>query len=633
MFRRKLIGAFAATMVGVGLMSPVATAQTERVVAPEEQDAYVAEFHYDPNDPPVIDGVKGLTEEEIAEVQETIRQAEASGPPQDEIIPGEMWSDKVGVPEGFDKAEADQSEVAIAREQSQPQARTLMATAERCQSFWLIPYKVCGEILNRYEQLGGATSWLLLPIEHQASNPDGQGHRQRFVGGFIYSHPEVGTHAVANHTVDVWQRHGWEAGWLGYPLGGEVPVQGSNPVDGEINGWVQQFQGGRIYRTPVLEGYQVASINGLILDKWLEMGGPNSELGFPIADEAKTTDGIGRFSTFQNGTIYWHPTTGAHPVMAHTSVVWDRHGKETGWLGYPVADEVSLEETFSRKQSFQGGHVYVSPAGLASVGGAIYDAWGADGAEEGYLGFPITDEAVTNDGQGRFNRFENGSIYWHPSTGAHPVSWPIQSEWEESGGENGTYGYPVEKVEIDPQAKIATQKFQNGEIEVEYEHLYAPDFRAPSIVDFLLQGQQLTERSTMQPFQVTRPNGYCKIIIDEVHASHHRQSRSLNVEAATDCSPYPMQTIKNESLRIYEHRWWGGDELGRHRNSRGEEGNINHGQKRLSINAAANRCENGMSVWATLRSVVTDMEGKKETGKLDNFKTHGVQVNNDCNVD
>lgn len=335
-------------------MSPVATAQTERVVAPEEQDAYVAEFHYDPNDPPVIDGVKGLTEEEIAEVQEKIRQAQASGPPQDEIIPGEMWSDKVGVPEGFDKAEADQSEVAIAEEQSQPQARTFMATAERCQSFWLIPYQVCGEILNRYEQLGGATSWLLLPIEHQANNPDGQGHRQRFVGGFIYSHPEVGTHAVANHTVNVWQRHGWEAGWLGYPTHGEVPVQGSNGIDGEINGWVQQFQGGRIYRSPALEGFQVASINGVILDKWLEMGGPNSELGFPIADEAKTADGVGRFSVFQNGSIYWHPNHGAHPVSGDILRQWSEDGYENGPFGYPVSDQTS-DDGIKYVQSFQGG--------------------------------------------------------------------------------------------------------------------------------------------------------------------------------------------------------------------------------------------------------------------------------------
>lgn len=362
MFRRKVVGAFAATLMATGLMSPVASAQSERVVPPEERDSYVTEFQYDADNPPVVDGVGSLTDEEIAEVQDKIRQAEASGPPQDEIVPGQMWSDKVGVPEGYDKAEADRAEVAIAKEQSQPQARTLLATAERCKSFWLIPFKVCGEILDRYEALGGETSWLLLPIEHRSVNPDGQGHRQRFVGGVIYQHPDTGAHAVSPMTMDLWQRHGWEAGWQGYPLGGEVPVQGSNTIDGEISGWVQRFQGGRVYRTPFLEGFKVASINGLILEKWLEMGGPDSELGFPIADEAKTADGVGRFSTFQNGSIYWHPDHGAHPVSGDILRQWAAAGYENGSFGYPVSDPTS-EDGIKYAQSFQGGDYsgYMSP--------------------------------------------------------------------------------------------------------------------------------------------------------------------------------------------------------------------------------------------------------------------------------
>ena len=157
MFRRKLVAVLAAALVFTGSMSPVASAQSERVVPPEERDAYVTEFQYNAATPSVVDGVGGLTDEEVAEIQETIRQAEASGPPQDEIIPGEMWSDKVGVPEGFDKAEADQSEVAIAKETSQSQARGFQTTAERCRSFWLIPYKVCGEILIATSSWAGKT--------------------------------------------------------------------------------------------------------------------------------------------------------------------------------------------------------------------------------------------------------------------------------------------------------------------------------------------------------------------------------------------------------------------------------------------------------------------------------------------
>lgn len=359
------------TLIAVGLLSPVATAQSERIIAPEDRDTYVSEFQYDVNNPPVVDGVGGLTEAEIAEIQDKIQQAEASGPPQDEIIPGQMWSDKVGIPEGYDKTEADRSEVAIATEQSQPQARTFMATAERCKSFWLIPFKVCGEILDRYEALGGETSWLLLPIEHQSINPDGQGHRQRFVGGVIYQHPDTGAHAVSPMTMALWQRHGWEAGWLGYPLGGEVPVEGSTTIDGEISGWVQQFQGGRVYRTPILEGFQIASINGVILDKWLELGGPSGYLGFPIADEAGVTDGMGRFSIFQRGEIYWAPGLGAHAVSGTILDDWKSAEGPAGDFGYPIAPMEWVDE-FTYIQSFEGGEIQgevsqgFAPRGLTS---------------------------------------------------------------------------------------------------------------------------------------------------------------------------------------------------------------------------------------------------------------------------
>ncbi|QGU07860.1 LGFP repeat protein [Corynebacterium occultum] len=273
---------------------------------------------------------------------------------------------------------------------------SFQATAERCQSFWLIPYKVCGEILNRYEQLGGATSWLLLPIEHQANNPDGQGHRQRFVGGFIYSHPEVGTHAVANHTVNVWQRHGWEAGWLGYPTHGEVPVQGSNSIDGEIHGWVQQFQGGRIYRSPAMEGFQVASINGVILDKWLELGGTNSELGFPIADEAKTADGVGRFSVFQNGSIYWHPNHGAHPLSGDILRQWSAAGYENGSLGYPIEDPVTTSP-LSASQRFQGGYLSSPSIPVNLFGGQGNYSLGVPSLEESQASIEGASAVVENN--------------------------------------------------------------------------------------------------------------------------------------------------------------------------------------------------------------------------------------------
>lgn len=161
---------------------------------------------------------------------------------------------------------------------------------------------------------------------------------------------------MANHTANVWQRHGWEAGWLGYPVGGEVPVKGTTGVDGEVNGWVQRFEGGRIYRSPALQGFQVASVNGLIMEKWLELGGPEGDLGYPIADEAATPDGQGRFSVFQHGSIYWHPNHGAHVIDGAISLIWKQSGGDAGPYGYPISD-VYLDEEANIKQDFSGGSI------------------------------------------------------------------------------------------------------------------------------------------------------------------------------------------------------------------------------------------------------------------------------------
>lgn len=349
-------------------MPAVATAQAERTIAPEDIDAYVAEFEQDPHVTPVVDGVGGISDAELAEYHELVRATQEAGNPETELVPGEMWSDTVGLPPSVDKADADAAEIAIATEQhalpsidtlNTLDAQTMVPASAHCKTFLFSPHQVCGAILERYEALGGLLSWLMHPIEPMHLNPDGQGYRQRFQNGFIYWHPATGAHAVTVRNANVWERNGWEQGWLGYPLGGEVPVKGTTPTDGELHGWVQLFQGGRMYRTPLNQGPQVASINGLILDKWLDLGGPDSDLGFPIADEAKTTDGVGRFSVFQHGSIYWHPQHGAFEVGGLIEEVWAQNGYASGRFGMPISDSYT-NENGDIAQDFQGGTVNLS---------------------------------------------------------------------------------------------------------------------------------------------------------------------------------------------------------------------------------------------------------------------------------
>lgn len=247
--------------------------------------------------------------------------------PNKEVIPGQMRSDREEVPAGVDKAEADKAEIREAQ-LTDPDTPTLNAPPG-CGVYWPTSFEVCGLIKEKYDSIGGPTSFLLLPKSNELTNPDGVGKRSEFVNGYIYWHPKTGAHTVSLPVSKVWARHGWEKGFLGYPTTSDIP-QG--------NAWYKQdFQGGHVYTHNALPASQ-ASIQGAIYDKWQSMGAQNSELGYPISDELTTPDGVGRYNVFEHGTIYWTPKTGAHFVSGLTQYVWADSGYEKGKYGYPVGD-------------------------------------------------------------------------------------------------------------------------------------------------------------------------------------------------------------------------------------------------------------------------------------------------------
>lgn len=108
-------------------------------------------------------------------------------------------------------------------------------------------------------------------------------------------------------------------------------------------------------------------------------------------------------------------------------------GAGRGFLGHPLDEGAGSHEMETRNgrgrfRDFQGGSIYWSPnTGAFEVHGDIRGKWAQLGGEEGFLGFPLTDETGTPDGDGRFNHFEGGSIYWTPQTGAHEVHGAIRN--------------------------------------------------------------------------------------------------------------------------------------------------------------------------------------------------------------
>ena len=109
-------------------------------------------------------------------------------------------------------------------------------------------------------------------------------------------------------------------------------------------------ENGSIYWTSATGAFEV---HGAIRDKWAELGWEAGALGYPVSNETITPDGIGRFSVFQRGSIYWTAQTGAHEVRGAIRDKYAETGWESGALGYPVSDEYAVPG--GRRSDFQRG--------------------------------------------------------------------------------------------------------------------------------------------------------------------------------------------------------------------------------------------------------------------------------------
>ncbi|MGP6175470.1 LGFP repeat-containing protein [Corynebacterium sp. A21] len=305
--------------------------------------------------------------------------------PKAQLIPGEMRSDREEIPAGFTKEEADRAEILEAQTEGAQKtgvrslARTTAMTANSCQIFWPSPYQVCGAIRDKYLAIGGPGSFLSYPRSGELGVPDGQGRRTEFINGYIYWHPSTGAHSITTHFSFEWGRLGWETSPLGYPI--------SEEFDGEVPlSRVQRFENGELYGS--LSG--LAAIYGSIRDRWLELGGATGELGLPVISEQLAPDGVGRFTVFERGLIYWSPTTGAVEITGSMLAQWaDDPEWWFGELGFPTSS--MREEDKGWVQDFQHGAMYAATArppwkscGLLTDPGKVVRSWTAlSGTHEG----------------------------------------------------------------------------------------------------------------------------------------------------------------------------------------------------------------------------------------------------------
>lgn len=135
-------------------------------------------------------------------------------------------------------------------------------------------------------------------------------------------------------------------------------------------------------------------------------------------NEIPAPDGVGRLVAFENGHIYWSPTTGAHAIPTNVFDTYAARGFERSPLGYPVGDHTVLldpnGEAWGDVQGFQGGAIYRRYGFEGhTVWGRIREAWDRSGFENGPLGWPTGDEIVLGENTWE-QRFEKGRILFAP---------------------------------------------------------------------------------------------------------------------------------------------------------------------------------------------------------------------------
>jgi subtilisin family serine protease len=239
---------------------------------------------------------------------------------------------------------------------------------------------------------------------------------------------------TAANPIDTKYQAAGGAAVLGLPKGPEVG-------NGRDNGIYRDYERGTIYWSPATGAHINA---GGIRSVYAAQGWENGFLGYPTTDEVRGLRDGGAYQSFQGGTVYWSPATGAHVNAGAIRAAYALQGWENGYLGYPTTDEVRGLRDGGAYQSFQGGTIYWSPATAAHVNaGAIRAAYAAQGWENGYLGYPTTDEVRGLRDGGAYQSFQGGTIYWSPATGAQINRGAIRALYAAQGWENGWLGYPA----------------------------------------------------------------------------------------------------------------------------------------------------------------------------------------------
>ena len=172
------------------------------------------------------------------------------------------------------------------------------------------------------------------------------------------------------------------------------------------------------------------------------------------------------YTNVSNDTAHIHPSALPRVYGSEFQAKHQQLGGEAGFLGQPTTEIQICPDGQGIYQHFQGGSLYWHNGQIHEIHGAIRDRWAELGWERSWLGYPVSDEYVTRD-NGRQTDFQNGSIYWRSDAGAIEygdcrlwftglICFGEQSGFNEHGDSDEPY---LIVTSYDANESVATQKF------------------------------------------------------------------------------------------------------------------------------------------------------------------------------
>lgn len=185
-------------------------------------------------------------------------------------------------------------------------------------------------------------------------------------------------------------------------------------------------------------------MHGSIYAKYKALGNKAAQLGYLITDEEKATKASGRKSLFSKGGIYWHNTTGAHPVLGEIYLEYENMG-ESKVLGFPRRSATKVPGGL--EQLFQHSRMYYKTGAPKAheVHGDILAKYLAKGGVRKW-GFPVSNECDVRKGssvRGKYSEFEGCTIFWKAGVGAFEVHGHIREKYMQLNGPIGKLGFPT----------------------------------------------------------------------------------------------------------------------------------------------------------------------------------------------